>query len=541
MSVAATGQEKKPIDAYSRVVDKVRAYLKFFGMKITTVKPGNRRANIYARRGIHPPQVRVHIRETIKGTAVVFRPHNSWTSIFPGLPYFALGIFALVYQTPIKRFVEDFSSWALIDPSILLFGSADPNWYVGVICLILGIVYTIAEIVERTIRVSKLKQRFPYFTRNAIWSPSDTPTVIDVIRSTNSPFMLSYVLTVVYFSPLSLDSEILTKLISVYGISSDQLHQAIAIASFIVITFVSGMYSGAKIMHHVSFRAQVDPSSRLRGNRREKMLQIIALGAGTGGLGVLLTTMLIGALFGFPTWQFLLLLIPVLGSVAGSLGALAANEGEEWLIGFSVAYFLATDMIFVFNTGKNGGFAWLIIITLMLLLFPLSNYVMAKFIQQTAAAHDEDPQLFYSLLPVFLYVSLFYSKREKKAEQVIQKIIQTAEESAVVPIEDIERLRIVLIDKQRLIAKNPSLPSVAELYLSIISKYAAQQKEAKLIPTPEELIDWIKNKVPATSTASVDKSILLIDAALWNPVFTPSSDELSQAQIELQKILDLIK
>ncbi len=542
MSITTSRQEKEPVDAYSRVVDKVRAYLRFFGMKITAVKPSNRRAIIYARRGIYPPQVQIQIRETIKGTAVAFRANNHWTAFFAGLPYFLLGLFALIaYQTPATKLVTKFTAWALMDPGALLFGSSNPSWYIGVMFLILGLAYSIIEIVERSIRVGKLKQRFPYFTRNAIWSPSDTPTVIDVIRSTNSPFIFSYAIAIVYFSPLSLDREILNQLISVYGISSEQLHQAITIASFIIITFVAGLYSGGKIMHHITFRSKIDPSARLKGTRREKMLQILAIGSATGGLTVLLTTMLIGALFGFPTWQVLLLLSPVLGSGAGALGALAANEGEEWLIGFSVAYFLAADMIFVFNTGKNGGFAWLIIITLMLLLFPLSNYVMAKFIQQTSTSHDEDPQLFYSLFPTFLYVSLFYSRKENRAQQVIQKIIQTAQESAVVSDKDMERLRIVLIDKQRLITKNPSLPTIAGLYFSIISRYASSQKEAKLVPTPEELIDWVKSKLPATSALSVDKNILVVDAALWNPLYIPDNAELSQAQSELQKILDLIK
>ncbi len=511
-------------------------------MKITAVKPGNRRASIYARRGVYPSQVQIHIRETIKGTAVVFRPHNYWTSFFAGLPYFFLGLFSLLaYQTPANKLVEKFSSWALINPGILFFGTENPSWYIGLIFLVLGAMYSIVEIVERNIRVSKLKQRFPYFTRNAIWSPSDTPTVIDVIRSTNSPFIFSYIIAIVYFSPLSLDQEILNKLISVYGISAEQLHQSITIASFIIITFVAGLYSGGKIIHHVAFRSKIDPSARLKGTHREKRLQILAIGSTTGGLAVLLIIMVIGAIFGFPNWQILLLLTPIIGAGAGALGALAANEGEEWLIGFSVAYFLAADMIFVFNTGKNGGFAWLIIITLMLLLFPLSNYVMAKFIQQTSSAHDEDPQLFYSLFPLFLYVSIFYFRKEKQASQVIQKIIQTAEESAVVSDTDMERLRMVLIDKQRLISKNPTLPSVAKLYFSIISKYTLSQKETTLIPTPEELIDWIKNKIPATSALSVDENILTIDAALWNPHYIPDNSELSQAEIELQKILDLIK
>ncbi len=528
---------KKSQDPFVKVVDKIQGFLKFFGMKITRASYAYRRARVFARRGVYPPQVEINIRETARGTAVSFKPAYKWVSIFPGLSFLILGIFALLLEIPpISQLMENLSDWALIDFSRLFFGNNASKLSIGITFVIYALTFISLSYIDRIIRVKKLRQRFPYYTRNAIWSPSDTPIIIDILNSISGPLFTSYIIAIIYFSPLSLYNEILDKLIRVYNVSQEQFMDASSVAAFLIGGYFVAAYSGARIIGYVSFRGKIDTYARMRGSREERLLQRFVIGGITGALGILAYTYLIGIMFTFPSWNFLLFLIPFVGFISGGIAALAKNEGEEWLIGVSVALFLASDMIFVFHTGNNGGFAWLIIITLMMLIFPLHYFVNAKFIDYTFYAHDNDPSIYYSFLPLQLYLSIFVYRNEKKAEKIIQKILQEKPEKEEVEYDE-TYLKKIIIDKKRLEQKAPDLIDLAIEYLKLQRIYSEKQKNPYLIPTPEELIDWLTTQKISIAKDQIYQAIMFADNALWNPDFKVSNEKISQVMTLLHEIL----
>ena len=542
MSTQFPSQVKKKVqDPFGKVVEKIQGFLKYFGMKITTAHSFGRRAIVFARRGVYPPQVKINIRETARGTAVSFRPAFNWISLLPGLSFIILGLWALIIEfTPVKKLVSALSTWALIDFNALLFGNTTPKLIIGIIFLLYGLIFVILDYMERQIRVKKLRQRFPYYTRNALWNPSDTPIIVDMLRTISGPLFTSYIIAIILFSPLSLDNEILRKLLNVYNINSNQFQDAAAVATFIIGGYMVAAYSGAKIIQFLSFRGKIDAFARIRGAREERMIQRFIYGAVSGALGILVYSYLIGVLFSYPSWKLLLFLTPLIGALSGGIAALAKNEGDEWLIGVSVAYFLASDMIFVFHTGNNGGFAWLIIITLMLLVFPLHYFVNAKFIDMTSESHDKDPSLYYSFFPVLLYVSLLLSKNEKKAEKIVKAITKETPKEETEEIDE-SIYRKIIIDKSRLEKKAPNLVDLTIEYLKLQRIYAEKQKNPFLIPTPEELIDWLMTTKLTISKKEIEEAIKISDSALWDPAFNITPEKIGQIMSVIHQLVEETK
>ncbi|MCY3411685.1 MAG: hypothetical protein INQ03_08650 [Candidatus Heimdallarchaeota archaeon] len=507
-----------------RVTERVRQYYQVFGFRPKSyMMPG--RAVVRGSRRLGFDEIECVVAETARGTSVGFYPVNTLHGLIYAIPFFLLLLLHGLNQ------LEFFSNYLTGNEALLginwlkLFsGNAELDFKFVAVTLFLGLLPLALEIVHQRIRLANLKSRFSFYTRDAIWETREAPDSIIALQTTRSIINHSWLLAIIYFALFSFVDGARSEVESLYNSSTAELFNATTDAFSISVGVVIGLLSADKAIALRKQNARIDKRSRISGGLLERRIDPVLYGIQAAAFTIIpyglfmSVTFLKGSSMDF---AFQLLFFALVG---GFITGLVHAEGPLWIsMAYGVLIFFSS-LIFIFRTGEQPAYAYIVIIQLFILPFPFIIYMTRSFQKVLKKEGIDSLDWMYEVfvLPAIITYIGIKRQRKKARDRYIREYDRDLE------ADEIENK--IRINKEILLDKNSSLHKMAMHYYEILLSYTASFEDDKFIyfPTEKQLLGWWEEKTKKKSIENHLDFLYFIDRVLWDPTFEPFSDEISR-------------
>ena len=515
-----------------RISAKINRYLSRFGFR-THTEYQNTRAKILAAKDLGLDQIECKIAETSRGTAIGFYSKNGWTNFLVFIPFaFLLGLPLLKSNNLLPSSLSGENSF--VDITSLLGGDLNLNFLSISVLVLIPLIFSLMSYAMQQIRLSFIKSRFSFFTKDANWNPSElTPTMIS-FRGAQTAFFHGWLFAIVYFSVFAMPSYILSDVLALYQISQETLREGVN-AGFLI---VSGSLVGL---------VSADKSNKLRKeySRQDKTLRF---GSGivlrrVEGILYSLSSALIAGIFFLPfisltfvnSTSASLLVFHTSGYlIAAVIGGYIRDEGA---ISFVTAYgsmLLFLSLGLVFRTGAEPAFAFVVILQLLLIPFSLlliaNRGVENKFAEYKVKSID----YYYQFLPLNIFVTIYLLLSRKRKRQIQYE--KSLEEDTI--LEDDEGQ--LYIDRSVIEGKSGELGIlIAKHYFELMAWYNSSfdENQLVLIPTQKELISYVSERTGKQPSMEDFEFLSMADRLIWDITFSPEKEELAHTEKSGKKLV----
>ncbi len=507
-----------------RVTNKIENYFQRFGLR-TSSNIQSSRAYISGVKSMGPNEIQCRVAETSRGTAISFYQINNWRLSLVFIPFMLTALLLTINSFGLTQLISGGGIFG-INLLKLFLG----NFTIGVegivILVFIPTLFAVGTFLVNRIRLGNLKQRFALFSKDAIWEPRDTPIPLLQLKVSQTGFFHIWILAMLFFFVNSLPSKVISEVVSVYGIKEADFLLALQIGFGAISGTILGLIVGYKAIKLRAEYAKNIPSYRVSGTYLERKYEPMFFAVQSAFLASLPVILFLSVTFlAGSTIQSILFFYSGL-FVGGLLAGFIHEESLLWFIGAYIGTLFFTSLIFVFRTGQDGGFAFVLIQILFLIpmaLFvvaPLQfNYVLKKY------KIDTQDHLFNALPVPQFYTYYMMRKLEKKKEIQYEQILQ-----AEIPQED----NVVYLDKKSLVNKAGEISLlIARHYFELISRYNSMfdEKEVVIVPNFDTLLQWWSQKSEKPLSDDNKSFIQISDKLIWDPDFNSKETDLQRIEI----------
>lgn len=505
-----------------RVTDRVKQYYKLFGFRSHAVmRPG--RSVIRGGRRLGFDEIECVVAETARGTSVGFYPIYALQGLIYSFPFIILLLLFSISS------IESVANTITGDEAILginwlkLFGgNAVLDFKFVLIILLFILLPLITDIIHQRIRLANLKARFSFYTRDAIWDTREAPASLIALRASRSIIIYSWILAILYFAAFSFPSEVIGEVTSLYNISNDELFLASSDAFSLTVGLVIGLLSADKALNMRKENSKIDNRSRITGGMLERRMDPVFYGIQAAAyssilVGLLMSvTFLRGSSFDF---AFQLLIFAMIG---GMITGFIHSEGPLWISSTYGILIFFSSLIFIFRTGEQPAYAYIVIIQLFLLPMPFILFMARSFMGVLKREGIESSDWLYDALPLLPIITIYNLKKQKsKAKR--RYLDDLDREISPDAIDD--RIRI---QKELLLNRDSPAHKMAMHYYELLLTYTASFEDDKFIyiPTSEQLLNWWEGKSNQSSNQVQLNFLNFIDRVLWDPNYIPENNQI---------------
>ncbi|RMG31053.1 MAG: hypothetical protein D6732_15190 [Methanobacteriota archaeon] len=519
-----------------RITDKVGRYFQRFGFR-TYSRILERGSVISANKTLGPDRFQCRVAETSRGTAVSFYSINTWTNFLPFLPFLLFGLLIALNEVGgLSQFISGENALFGVNWIRLIGGSFEINVLsVGILILIPSI-FSFTLYSMQTIRLANLKNRFSFFTKDAIWEPRDVSSSILSLRGAQTGFTHGWFLAIMFFSLFAMPQAIIDDVKVIYNVDEEQLQKSMEFGFSIISGLLIGLVSGIKSLILRKEQSRFDARLKLTGTYYERRIEPMLFGAQTalvaGALFIPFQAITFSQTGAFANAAFTVTALAIGGIVAGSI----YEEGPVWLAGSYIALLFFTSIALVFRTGQEPALAFVVILILFFSLVPFFLLSSVVFDTVLRRYRINTVDFHYDYFPFNPIWSIIQTQRR------IQRTIQAYEES-LAEEHIIAESGVLLIDKALLHKKGGELAErIAKHYFQLLTVYNSMfdEEEAVLVPTNGQLIEWWAGKVGKRDLKNQVAFLNFTDRLLWDPEFFPEQNDLKKFDnIGFNMVIDL--
>ncbi|MCG3217822.1 MAG: hypothetical protein KAR35_02395 [Candidatus Heimdallarchaeota archaeon] len=496
-----------------RMAERLKRYLMLFSHKVES-KDQNSVIKITSRRRMFPADLNISVAETARGTGIAISENKKWYSLVLLIPFILISLLAILEFTSFLDISHSLHSVGKFNLITLFLGNSSLGWGFVVFLMLLGLFYALLEYLDQKIRVQKIRQRIEYFLRDAIWEPSESPAIIDIIRASYSVILTIYFLAVIYFAPMAMNSDTLASLIQVYGINPSDLSDAIIATVVVDLSLIGGLLVSIKTLNLLQYKNQVHRRIFQEDTKLEKRVFLLGTGFLAGTVVGVIGGVFLSQLFLVDMTITQLSVYILLSAIGGIAGIILVNEEESWpYIGIGIWFFFSS-LWFLFRTSDEAAYAWIILLHLFLIPFPIILWLNSKLSKELKKQQINDPSWHFSPFPFSLYSRLIYeflNRPEKMQKEELKRVEDalTLEEGAVLSQINIETIK----------AKGKKAEELAKTYFTVIRGFQTNYSIISRIPSNQEIETQANVKIQGIDLVLIKQYLNTCDQLLWDTEF----------------------
>ena len=507
-----------------RITDKVRKFYELFGFRHFT-QYQNGRSVIKGSKRLGLDEIECVVSDTARGTSVGFYGINTLQALIYSVPFLSLLVLHILNRFDIfSGFISGGDSFLSINILKLFTGDADLNLTFIFSILIISLIPFLVEYTIQTIRVANIKARFSFYSKNAIWETREAPTSLVILQSIKSAFTQMYLLAIIFFAIFSFDTTTIAEVTKLYQTNEGDLLLATQKTFSITGGIILGLISGDKAIKLQKHTSTYDKRQRISGSILERRLEPILFGLQAAiyssfVFGIFLsTTFFIGASFS------LSIQLIIFAAFGGIIAGLIHQEDNIWFTSIYAAIIFFSAIVFIFRTGSNPEYAFLVILELFLIPIPFVIHYSKQFQKSLLREGIDSQDWLYEFIPLTSWYSIYKIKKRR----VMTREAYEIELSKDLLPPEIEGRKIQLT-KDLLQDRSSLAYRLARHYFELIISYTASFEEDVfvIIPTTSQLHQWWLKKSNGISDKSQIQMIEFIDQLLWNNSFSPTNDNIS--------------
>ncbi len=519
-----------------RITDKVGRYFQRFGYR-TYTRILERGSIISATKTLGPDRFQCRVAETSRGTAVSFYSINTWTNLLPFLPFILLGaLIGLNQLDGMSQYLSGENAFLEINWIRLFAGTFEPNFLSWGLLVLIPTIFSFTLYSMQRIRLDNLKNRFSFFTKDAIWEPRDVSSSIISMRGAQTGFIHGWFLAIFFFSLFAMPQTIIDDVESIYNVDQEQLLRGMEFGFAIISGMAVGLISGIKSLVLRKEQSRYDSRLKITGTFYERRIEPMIYGAQTaliaGAIFIPFLSITFSQTGPFSNAAFTIVGLVIGGTVAGSI----YEEGPVWMAGSYIAQLFFTSIALVFRTGQEPALAFIVILILFFSIVPffllssvLFDVVLKRYRIKTVDFHYD----FFPFNPIWTII-----QTRRRMIQTIRTYEESLKEEHVMT-----ESGVLQIDKTLLHKKGGELAErIAKHYFQLLTIYNSMfdEEEAVLLPTNEQLIEWWSEKVGRRDFKSQFSFLTFTDRLLWDPEFFPENGELKRLEkVGFNMVIDL--
>ncbi|MHA1115441.1 MAG: hypothetical protein ACTSPJ_04645 [Candidatus Heimdallarchaeaceae archaeon] len=502
--------ETKQQSPLERGVRKIDVLMRSFGMRTRMFK-GKTRGIVKGTRKVYPHEVNATIVETARGVGIKIKMEKLWYSFLKGIPFLFLIILALI-QLIAPKIGENMAENVGFNLFALFLGTRTKSIGLLITLFIIGGIFIVSEIIERTIRLRYLQDRMPRFLSGAEWTTADSPLLLDIISSTNNILWLAYLILVIIFAPFSFSSEIIEKFVTVYQTGIVNLLEGTTLVSLLDISIISSMLFTILLLNYKSFREEIDSkqrASRVKVDYSTTQLLEVVFGSIT-----LITFEIV--LFSFMFWTDLTLIQIIMTysvTVAASiLSVWLYWQRENYIFIFLEIWLFLSIVVMVFSNANNPKFSWMIICHLFLILTILGLYFNQFFKSYLEEKGIYEPSWMFNSFPIFAIIEVLKKAKVRTTKGVQKELEEIRTEELT---EKIKERSPLIIPLEKITKKGKDAKKIINTYQKIIDRIT--KKDVNIITLSvinEEILALIQDE--AELRKKVENLFQIIDHLLWD-------------------------
>lgn len=519
-----------------RITDKVGRYFQRFGYR-TYTRILERGSIISANKVLGPDRYQCRVAETSRGTAVGFYSINTWSNFLPFLPFVLLASLIGLNQIPdLSPYLSGDSTLGGINLMQLFGGYFQPNVIsFGLLILIPGI-FSFALYSIQTIRLANLKNRFSFFTKDAIWEPRDVSSSLISLRGAQTGFIHGWFLAILFFSVFAMPESVRGDVEDIYNVSPEDLQKGFEFGFAIISGLIVGLVAGLKSLLIRKEQSRYDPRLKISGTFYERRIEPMFYGAQSaltaGALFMPFMAITFSQTGPFSNAAYTVVALVIGGVIAGSI----YEEGPVWFAGSYIALLFFTSIALVFRTGQDPSLAFVVILILFFSVIPLILLSSVLFDSVLKRYNITSVDHYFDYLPLGPIWSVILAR--KRIARSIQEYEESLSEEHV-----ITESGVLLIDKEQLYKKGGELAErCAKHYFQILTIYNSMfdEEDAVLLPSIEQLVEWWSEKVGRRDFSKQQEFLEFTDRLLWDPEFSPEESSLkTYDKIGFNMVIDL--
>lgn len=505
-----------------RVTEKVRQYFEVFGF-IPYPQMSRGRASIRGKRRLGFDEIECVVAETARGTSIGFYAINSFQGLIYGVPYIlALTLLLLNQIEGVSKYITGEEALLSINWLKLFLGTSEVSFQLVLILLILAVLPFILEFYHQRIRLSNLKSRFSFFTREAIWETREAPPSLLALQAARSVIIHGWMLAIIYFGVFSSQTDSINELTNLYQTNNEDLYYAISDAFSLTIGLIIGLLSANKAISMRKEQSRFDKRSRITGNLIERRIDPILFGVSSASYTIIIFGFFVSATFmkDVPIMLgFQMMFFALFGAV---LAGLIHQEGMLWTSMSYAIFIFFSSLVFIFRTGDQPAYAFIIILQLFFIPIPFILQLSVNFGKILKKYKITSVSWLFESIPIFSLISIFDLNRKKEISK--KRYLESLEQEIL--IDDIEPR--IQIGKEILLDKNSPAHKLVLHYYELILSYTASFEEDKFIYIPDstQLNKWWGDITKQNVETSQNEFVDFTDQILWDPKFLPPQKEI---------------
>ncbi|MCH8905772.1 MAG: hypothetical protein IH840_01680 [Candidatus Heimdallarchaeota archaeon] len=505
-----------------RVSERVKSYFVTNGM-IYNVSNHTNRTIIKGKRRLGSDEVECIVAETSRGTSVGFYLINTIQNFVYAIPFVILLFLHILAENSTIKNTLTTNNVFDINFLKLLTGDGQLSIMFVIALIIVGFLPVVVEYYIQNIRLNNLKANFSFYSKGGIWESREISPNVVILQAVRSVISHAYVLAILYFLIFSTTGEALGELLSHYNTSEEELKIGVIDAFSLTIGLIIGLISTDKVLSLRAESAKYDKRNRFSGSFLERRMEPYIF----AGLASLVTSLIFTF---FMSQTFLIdatiqhsIQIPLYAVIGSIIATIIYDEGNIWLAAVYAILIFFASLIFVFRTGNQPEYAYIVVFHLFLLPIPFLIF-LSKELEQLLKRYDiVNYEWYYDLIPILAMYSIL--KRRKERKRTIIEYEKQLEEEIDFSIDDqkLQLNRDILQDCDSYAYR------LARHYFELLLTYTASYEEnvLVLIPTSNQLESWWSLKTKLKSKKGQREALNYVDNLLWNTEFVPQ-DELSQ-------------
>jgi len=505
-----------------RVSERVKSYFITNGM-IYNVSNYTNRSIIKGKKRLGSDEVECIVAETSRGTSVGFYLINTIQNFMYAIPFVILLLLHILSEnSTIKNTLTNDNPFR-IDFLKLFSGDGELSVMLVISLILVGFIPVIVEYYIQNIRLNNLKANFSFYSKGGLWESREISPNVVILQAVRSVISHAYVLAILFFLIFSSTGEALNELLTHYNSSEEQLKIGIIDAFSLTIGLIIGLVSTDKALSLRAESAKYDKRNRFSGSFLERRIEPYIF----AGLVSLVTSLIFTF---FMSQTFLVdatiqhsIQIPLYAILGSIITTIIYDEGDIWLAAVYAIFIFFASLIFVFRTGSQPEYAYIVVFHLFLLPIPFLLF-LSKEMDQLLKRYDiVNYEWYYDLIPILALFSIIKRRRERKRTVVeYEKQLQEEIDFSV----DDQKLQL---NKKILQDRDSYAYRLARHYFELLLTYTASYEENALvlIPTSAQLDSWWSSKTKLKSNEGQRDALDYVDSLLWNTEFA-QQDKLSQ-------------
>ncbi|MCE7737618.1 MAG: hypothetical protein GPJ54_22195 [Candidatus Heimdallarchaeota archaeon] len=508
-----------------RITNKVKKFYELFGFR-HFIRYQNGRAIIKGGKRLGLDEIECVVADTARGTTVGFYKINTLQGLFYSLPFLGLILIQLLNRVD---FLDDYISGGNNPLSInlltLFTGNGSLNYTFVFSVLFIALLPWFIDYSIQTIRVANIKARFSFYSKSAVWETREIPTSLIILQSIKSAFTQAYLLAIFFFAIFAFDDTSVGEVVKLYRTSEESLLLATQTTFSLTVGIVIGLLSADKAIKLQKQISTYDKRQRISGSSLERKLEPILLGIQAAIYSAFVFSLFLSTTF-FSDAPFSLSIQFITFAILGGIVAGIIHQEEQiWLTSIYAVVIFFTSILFIFRTGSNPEYAFLVILQLFLIPLPFIIHYSTQFRKSLLENGIDTFEWLYDFIPIMgMYSIYIQNKRQKQVKDAYE-----AELDKSISLSELDE-RGIAINKLTFQDSSSSAYKLARHYFELIISYTASFEENVfvIIPTSTQLYQWWVTETKIQSDESKIEMIDFIDKLLWDNDFQPPEVQISE-------------